>query len=73
MPDTPAGWHRGETAIVCFLPPTASWDDFCLPWRGPLPLVHRARQGVILMAALVEGAVVGDEVLVTAAAPAARA
>ncbi len=42
--ELPAASPQAEQPPVCF-PPTASWKEFWLPLRGPLPLVHRARQG----------------------------
>jgi hypothetical protein len=40
----PAASPQAEQPPVCF-PPTASWKGSWLPVCGPLPLVHRARQG----------------------------
>ena len=42
--ELPAASPQAEQPPVCF-PPAASWKEFWLPLRGPLPLVHRARQG----------------------------
>ena len=41
---TPRRESPAEQPPVCF-PPAASWKEFWLPVRGPLPLVDRARQG----------------------------
>src|SRR5271157_3171554 len=43
-PPNPPRVPGREQPPVCF-PPTASWEEFWLSLRGPLPLVHRARQG----------------------------
>ena len=41
----PAASPRAGTATRLLPAPAASWKEFWLPLRGPLPLVHRARQG----------------------------
>jgi len=42
--ELPAASLRAEQPPVCF-PPAAGWKESWLAVRGPLPLVHRARQG----------------------------
>ena len=43
-PPNPPRVPGREQPPVCF-PPAASWKESWLPLRGPLPLVHRTRQG----------------------------
>ncbi len=43
--ELPAASPRAGTAIRLLPAPAASWKEFWLSLRGPLPLVHRVRQG----------------------------